>query len=364
MIGRLGATGRLMPAAWRRRGLRLGAIAAAILLTACASNAKPSGAGTPGSPAKATPAPAHINYVLTSLVFNITPELVAQSKGFFAEQNLTVDLPVAGQSASACQQVLAKAADVAQCSLNDMIQADESGGAHLIMVMNEAITALQYGVMSKPTITSWDQVKGKTVMVGGPKDNTVYYFHVMARAHGLKDTDYSFQYAGASTARLAALKAGAVDVSMLANPADIQAEGEGFHRLDNLLPQYLNGDNYAGGGPVVTQEWAKAHSDELTRYLAAILKATKWIYDPANKQALFEIVGPKLNLTQDVFDQTYQANVSGTKTWSTDGQIKDSAIQGVLNGLVDLGSLKAPTPPASKYYDSSYLTAALKNAGR
>jgi ABC-type nitrate/sulfonate/bicarbonate transport system substrate-binding protein len=245
-----------------------------------------------------------------------------------------------------------------------MIQADETGGAHLITVMNEAVTALQYGAMTKANVTSWNDIKGKTVMVGGPKDNTVFYFHQMARAHGLRDSDYTFQYAGASTARLAALKAGAVDVSLLANPADIQAEQDGFHRLDNLLPQYLNGDNYAGGGPVVTQEWAKAHSDELTRYIRAVLKAIAWIYDPANKQALFEIVGPKLNLTQDVYEQTYQVNIAGTKTWSTDGQIKDSAIQGVLDGLVDLGALKSPTPPPSKFYDRSYLENALKTTGR
>jgi NitT/TauT family transport system substrate-binding protein len=339
--------------------------AGALLLTsACGANAKPSDSTVSTAPATAaTPKPAHLNYVLTSLVFNIAPELVAQSKGFFAEQNLTVDLPVAGQSASACQQVLAKAADIAQCSLNDMIQADESGGAHLVEVMNETATALQYGAMAKPSISSWNDVKGKTVMVGGPKDNTVFYFHTMARAHGLKDTDYNFQYAGASSARLAALESGAVDVSLLANPADIQAEQKGYHRLDNLLPTYLNADNYAGGGPVVTQEWAKAHGDELSRYMASVLKAIAWIYDPANKQALFEIVGPKLNLSQDVFSATYQASVIDSKTWTTDGQIKDSAIQGVLKGLVDLGSLKEPIPAASKYYDTSYLPAAQKLAG-
>jgi NitT/TauT family transport system substrate-binding protein len=349
-----------LPAAARARLARRGLVLVVVLLAAaCGSNAKPSASSAP-----ATPKPAHISFVLTSLVFNVAPELVAQSKGFYADQNLTVDFPVAGQSASACQQVLAKAADIAQCSLNDMIQADESGGAHLILAMNETVTALQYGVMVKPSITSWNDVKGKTVMVGGPKDNTVYYFHTMARAHGLKDSDYTFTYAGASTARLAALESGAVDVAFLANPADIQAEQKGYRRLDNLLPTYLNGDNYAGGGPVVTQEWAKANADVLPRFLAADLKAIAWIDDPANKQALFEIVGPKLNLTQDVFDASYKANVTDAKTWSEDGHITDSAIQGVLNGLVDLGSLKQPTPPPSKYYDTTYLTAARKLIGK
>jgi NitT/TauT family transport system substrate-binding protein len=331
------------------------------LVSACRAGTAPSSSGT-ASPAAAsgTPKPAHVNYVLTSLLFNAAPELVAQAKGYFAEQNLTVDFIVAGQSASACQQVLAKAADIAQCSLNDMIQADETGGAHLIQTANITITAIQYGIMAKPSINSWNDVKGRTVIVGGPKDNTVFYFHTIARAHGLKDSDYNFQYAGASNARLAALESGAVDVAILASPSDFQAEDKGYKRLDNLLPTYLNGDNYAGGGPVVTQDWAKSNSDVLERFIAADLKSVAWINDPANKQELFTILGPKLNLTQDVFDASYKSNVADTKTWSDTGEIKDSAIQGVLNGLVDLDSMKSPTPPPSKYYDTTYLIAARK----
>jgi NitT/TauT family transport system substrate-binding protein len=331
-----------------------------VLTSACRASTPPSSSGSSSPAASGTPKPAHINYVLTSLLFNAAPELVAQAKGYYAEQNLTVDFPVAGQSASACQQVLAKAADIAQCSLNDMIQADESGGAHLIQTANITITAIQYGIMAKPGISTWNDVKGKTVIVGGPKDNTVFYFHTIARAHGLKDSDYNFQYAGASNARLAALESGAVDLAILASPSDFQAEDKGYKRLDNLLPTYLNGDNYAGGGPVVTQEWAKANSDVLERFLAADLKAIAWMDNPANKQELFTILGPKLNLTQEVFDASYKSNVVDTKTWSETGEIKDSAIQGVLNGLVDLGSLKSPTPPPSKYYDTTYLIAARK----
>ena len=129
----------------RRCAVMLGFAAAVVLASACRPGAStPAASGPSGSaPSSGTPKPAHLTYVLTSLVFNITPVLVAQGKGFLAQENLTVDLPVAGQSASACQQVLAKAADIAQCSLNDMIQADEAGGARLVMVMNEAATALQ-----------------------------------------------------------------------------------------------------------------------------------------------------------------------------------------------------------------------------
>lgn len=329
-----------------------------VLGIACSPNAKQSTTAPTAQVAK----PAHLTYALVGVTWSQVPIFVAQAKGFFTAENLTVDIPVAGQSAAACQQVLAKAAELGECSLNDMIQADQSGGAHLVTVMDESVTALQYGAMAKPNIKSWDDVKGKVVMVGGPKDNTVYYFHLMARAHGLKDSDYSFEYAGATPARFAALKSGAVDVSMLANPADVQAEQAGFVRLDNLIPKYLNGENYSGGGAVADAEWAKAHSDELSRYVAATIKAVAWTYDPANKQDLFKIVQPRLNLTQEAFDQVYQTTIVDSKEWSSDGSTTDPAVQGVIKGLVDLGALKEPLPPASKFYDLTYDRAAQKLA--
>src|SRR6185436_3745972 len=126
-------------------------------------------------------------------------------------ENLAVEQVMAGASASVCQQLLAKAVQIGGCSLNDMMQAVEAGGAPLIMIFNETITALQYSLMTKSSIKTWADMKGKSIIVGGPKDNTVFYIRSMARANGLQDNDYDFQFAGTSGQRLAALKSGAVD---------------------------------------------------------------------------------------------------------------------------------------------------------
>jgi ABC-type nitrate/sulfonate/bicarbonate transport system substrate-binding protein len=334
-----------------------------IATVGCRTSVKAPPASGPAAAASATPPPAHLTYAMINYSWTTVPHLVAQAKGFFAQQNLTVDYVVAGQSASTCHQVLAKAANFGECSLNDLIQADQSG-ANLIDIMGETVTTVQDGIMTKPSINSWSDIKGKTVMVGGPKDNTAYFFHVMARANGVKDTDYNFQYAGASAARFAALKSGAVDVSVLSDPYYAEAQASGFKALDFLIPKYLNSDNYAGQGFVVTPEWAKANSDEAERFIAALLNAARWIYDPANKQELYSIVHEKLNLTQDAFDETYQNTLVDSKEFSADGQITDQGVGGVLKGLVDLGSLKEPLPPASKFYDTTYVNGAHKLLGR
>jgi NitT/TauT family transport system substrate-binding protein len=176
----------------------------------------------------------------------------------------------------------------------------------------------------------------------------------MARPNGLNDDDYQFQFAGASSARFAALKSGAVDATMLTDPFDGQAEAEGFVRLGDLLPRYLTADNYSGGGAVALRDWAQAHPNEIAAYVRGLDKAISWIYDPANKEELFTIMQPKLNVGREAFDRTYRRTIVETKMWSNDGIAKISAVQGVVNSLVELGTLNAPAPDASKYVDNTY----------
>jgi NitT/TauT family transport system substrate-binding protein len=243
-----------------------------------------------------------------------------------------------------------------------MVQAVESGAP--LESVDVKSGAIQLSVLSRPTIDSWTGLKGKTVMVGGPKDASVYEFHVMARANGLKDSDYDFQYAGSSANRYAALRSGAVDAAMIASPFAEQAEAAGFHRLGNLLPNYLDASTYIGGNLVVRKDWAEAHSDELTRFIRAHYRAIDWLYDPANKDELYDIVKDYLKLNREDFDQLYQSSIVTDKFWFRDGRIKDSAMQGVLKALADVGNLKEPLPPATKYYDNTYATRALASLGR
>ncbi len=334
----------------------------AALLTACAPQApQPSPGGGPGQ-AEAVK-PAKLTLAVVGFSWNSVPELVAEAKGLFDAEKLTIDMVVAGQSSSVCQQVTARAAEIGECSLNDLIQAAE-GGAPLQTFQNKTTTALQYGVMTKPAVTSWSALKGKLIMVAGPKDNTAYYFHIMARPNGLRDNDYDFQFAGSSGARFAALKSGAVDAAFLTFPFDVQAEQEGYKRLANLLPDYLNADNYAGGGVIARRDWAQENSDVLVRYIRSIIKAIDWLYVPSNKKELFDIVKGKLNLTEEAFEQVYQNSLVASKQFSTDGRYKDGAVQGVMKGLVDLGSLKDPLPPATKYYDNTYVNRARESLGK
>jgi ABC-type nitrate/sulfonate/bicarbonate transport system substrate-binding protein len=192
-------------------------------------------------------------------------------------------------------------------------------------------------------------------MLGGPKDNTVYFFRLMARANGVHDDEYDITYAGASSARLAALQAGGVAASLLTDPFDYRGEQEGLRRLENVRPKYVSPDNYAGNGPVALRDWAQANPGLLERYIRAMLGSIAWINDPANQQDLFSILAPRLNLSPETFERSYQRAVLDDKEWSSDGRAIPSAFEGVLKSMVELGVMQEPTPPPSKYFDMTYV---------
>jgi NitT/TauT family transport system substrate-binding protein len=350
-LGPLDAATRMMRAA-----AKWAALAAGLLL------AMPTGAATAQTAYRRPAQMVQLKYAATGISFSTAPLIVATVKGFFQEENIKLDFVMAGQSASVCQQLLARAVELGECSLNDVMQIVQMSNAPLIMASNQVVAALNYGMMAKPAIKTWKDLKGKTIIVGGPKDNTVFFTRVMARPNGLADSEYQFQYAGASGARFAALKSGAVDAAILTDPFDSEAEISGYIRLDDLRPKYLSASNYTSGGLITTRDWAKAHPDELVAVIRGFGKAFAWIYDPANKDELFEILKTRINATREAFERTYQRNVVRERMWATGGGVAvDSAVQGVADSLVDIGALPKPAPPAAKFYDNTWAVLAEKS---
>jgi NitT/TauT family transport system substrate-binding protein len=325
--------------------------------------AAPPASGPPSAAAPTSVPPVTLTYAATTLGWNLVPTIIGQEKGFFAAEGLTVETVITGQSAAVCQQILARAAELGLCSTSDTMQTIEaSGGAPLVIVMQETTGPLHNGLIVRSGIASYADLKGQTVMLGGPKDNTVYFFKVMARANGLGDDDYDVTYAGSSSARYAALQAGGVAASLLTDPFDYRIEQEGFRRLENLRPKYLNPGNYAGNGHSAHRDWAREHGAELVRYIRAALTAHAWMADPANEEEMFAVLGPKINITRDVFQRSYERG-RGDPEWSLDGR-GPAAYEGVQRSLAELGVLQGPLSPPSRYYDMTYVEQALQSLGR
>src|SRR2546429_1917422 len=86
-------------------------------------------------------------------------------------------------------------------------------------------------MLAKPASKSIRELKGKTIISGGAKEITLIFTERMLEAGGLKKGDYDFIFAGATSARFAALQSGAVDAAILTVPFNFYGESAGLTNL-------------------------------------------------------------------------------------------------------------------------------------
>jgi NitT/TauT family transport system substrate-binding protein len=131
------------------------------------------------------------------------PDFIASSKGFFAENGVSVELVAAQSAAAATMQAAAGSAQMSVGGMTEVMLGIDHG-AKLDLLRIETQVG-PYSLFAKRTIKSIKELRHKIVIVGGAKDVTLVYFERMAAANGLKPGDYDLVYAGTTPARLAAL---------------------------------------------------------------------------------------------------------------------------------------------------------------
>src|ERR1700736_2690282 len=235
-------------------------------------------------------APAKAETVTVGLVGAISsthwPIYIGLTKGYFAAEDVKLDLVFIQSSAALVQQLTAGSIDLAlSTGLADPIRAIDKGAP--IAIVRIEIQAPPYALLAKPAIKRWPDLKGKIISIGGPKDITRIYLERMADPNGLKAGDYDTVFAGATSARFSALQSGAVDAAILLPPFNFYAESAGFTNLGNTI-DYARELPFAA--TVVGRAWAASHKTILAKMLAVQSKSLAWFSNPANRAEAIEIM--------------------------------------------------------------------------
>src|SRR5262245_56602423 len=117
------------------------------------------------------------------------PLFIGIDKGFFTAANVKVDLIYIPASANAIQQLAAGSLDMSfSTGLVDPMRAAEQGAA--LGIARFEIQAPPYAFIAKSSIKHIQDLKGKVISVGGPKDITRLYVDRMLSPSGLKTGEY------------------------------------------------------------------------------------------------------------------------------------------------------------------------------
>jgi NitT/TauT family transport system substrate-binding protein len=280
------------------------------------------------------------------------PIYIADAMGYYTNAGIELDLVVIGGASKSAQELAGGSLDLALTTTLELVEA-VNGGAPIVGVFTRDVGS-PYVVVGAKGITSIGQLRGKTLVVGGPNDNTRVYMDTVLQHGGLKPEDYSYIFAGNSPERFAALLSGSVEAAILAPPFSFQAEANGYPILDEVGKYYVG---FPQNIIVANAAWAKSHSDQLVAFLKAHLRGVRYFYTPGNRDRCIQILVDAAHTTPDFASKSYDL-FTRTKMFSTTGVNGVQEWGMVFDVLLRTNQIKRPIPALATYVDPHYVTAA------
>jgi NitT/TauT family transport system substrate-binding protein len=289
--------------------------------------------------AAAAPAvPARAETITVGLVGAVSathwPIYVGLAQGYYAAQDIKLATIFTLSSNALVQQLAAGSLDAAlSTGIVDPIYAIDKGAP--MAVLRLEMVSPPYALLAKPAIASIKELKGKTIMVDGPKGITRLYVERMLAANGIKPGETQTLFAGATSARFAALQAGAIDAAILLPPFNFFAESSGFRTL-GLAVDYTPELPFTGA--VVNRNWAMTHQATLERLIAVHNQSMAWFLDPRNREPAIALMVEATRQKAEDVAKAYDF-LQGRRFFDAGGKVSRAKMNAMLAALRELGDV-------------------------
>lgn len=288
------------------------------------------------------------------------PLYVAEQKKMFERNGLQVEVIIIRGATNVARAVLSETVPIGRIDPDYVIGAAEKGAKVKIVTAN--MEKIPYDIFARPEIKTGADLKGKTLGVSTLTGGTTLMVHeVLEKAYKLKNSDYKLLVVGTSQERYAALKGGSVHATFMGPPFNFRAAKDNYRKLANFH-DYL--------GPILfTADFAhmnyiKSNRAEIVRYLKSMIEATRWLYDPKNKEEAIAIHMKVLKASRESAEEDYKYLVQEFQPFPRDGTVSKVSFDKTMELRAKEGAYQGKkTPPASDYVDSSLNDEALKLAG-
>ena len=261
------------------------------------------------------------------------PSYVAIEKGLFAAEGLTPDPVFAQSNAGVIQQLAAGSINISTNSgLVDPIRAIEKGAP--LAIIRIEVQKPPYSLLAKANIKNIKELKGKLISVGGAKDITRIFVERMLAPSGVMPGEFDMTFAGATSARFAALQAGAVDAAILTPPYNFHAQSAGYTLLGNAV----DFADMPFAGIAVNTNWAAANKSTVGKIISIYTKSIAWLYDPMNREESVQILIKVSGLKKADVERSYDFLIGG-KYFEPTGKVSRKRVGTLIEALTVLGDI-------------------------
>ncbi len=277
------------------------------------------------------------------------PHMFAQSEGFYRNEGFYVETVVVSSGTPAVQAVIAGDLDFATTGNVATIAAIRGMPVRNVMVSTIATDQV---LVVKPEIRRVEDLRGKTLGVAGVRTVSDISTRLLLKKHGLApDTDVKIVALGGSSLRLAALRGGQVEGTLLSSPHNKSAVKLGFVELAFIKDVR----KVPSGGLATSLRKIQNDPDSIIRAITANLKAIQLI--KSDKEVSLRAMAKELGIKdREIASLVYDDSI---KLYSDTGIASESSmIEEIETAKEILGSSRDVS--ISEVADWSFARIALK----
>jgi len=281
------------------------------------------------------------------------PLWIASRMGFFAKQNLDVEVVVIRASDVGIQALAGGSLEIAGSASDAPIAAIEKGLD--LVIVGGLINGLTQSIMAAKKFKTYNDLRGATFGAISLTSGVTFALRQVLKVKGLEyPRDYKLLVIGGTPQTYAALVAGSIDAAALSLPVNYAAEEQGFNEIGRFVDVI---SNYQLAALSTKRAWAEKNRPVLVRFMRAMAQTMRWIHQ--NKEPAADYLAREMNLKPDHARRGWEFYTS-TKTWHPDGDLNIDGLQNVTQIYWEQTQSKGPVPSAAKYVDQSYLREAVK----
>jgi NitT/TauT family transport system substrate-binding protein len=308
----------------------------------------------------AAPGPAGAQTALTDVSFGILtptaaewPLYITQAEGYFKDEGLNVSIVQGNSPPNVINMVATNGVNLADNGCDSEFVAIAHGLG--IKIVAPMFTTNPYSLVVLPSIKTWADLKGKSVMLATKQDVTAIAFIAMAAAHNLKLDDFSIVLSGNSTERIAGLNSGNVQGAMLNEPYDLAAEASGDRILGSAVDTTKD---WAFACIFANTSWAEKNRPLVVKFLRAVHRGMQYGY--AHKAESVAALVASAHIDPAIAARSWDIDFGKWKAYDPNLKLSSSGIAAIGKYQVGFGIIPV-VPPMADLYDPSFAAEALKN---
>ncbi len=283
-------------------------------------------------------------------------QIVALSQGYYAKRGLQVDLINTPNSTELRNGLAEGRYHIAHAAVDNAVAQVETAKVDLFVFMGG--NNGNNNLFVRPEINSYEDIRGKVVVVDAPNTAFALLLYKMLEVKGLKKADYKVKPVGGTDARLKAMTTDPEAVAgMLSPPQSASGARAGLKDMGTAVSVV---GPYQSDSGWVLRSWGNANADVLARYIQANVEGIRWALNPANRTTLVKILSERFKMTPDGVEAVLKSSVD-QNGFAVDARFDIKGFENTLKLRADqLGTWGGnPPPPASKYLDLSHYEKAL-----